>query len=71
MKPLTDKQQAVLDFIKQFIADNGFAPSMQNIGDHFEITRKGAFDHLNAIEKKGYILRHRGISRSIIITEVL
>lgn len=70
MKPLTDKQQAVLDFIKQFIAGNGYAPTVREIGSSFGICVKGAFDHINAIEKKGYISRHRGISRSITITEV-
>lgn len=70
MKPLTDRQQAVLDFINQFIAENKYSPSMQEIGDHFGIKIKGVYDHLILIKKKGYISWKRKIARSITITEV-
>ena len=54
-KTLTDKQQLILNFIKDSINDSGFPPTVREIGDKFGITVKGAYDHIKAIEKKGFI----------------
>ncbi|MCE9499741.1 MAG: transcriptional repressor LexA [Leptospira sp.] len=65
MKELTDKQQAVLKFITHIIRERGFPPTIREIGDEFEITAKGAYDHLKAIEKKGYLKTSKNQSRAI------
>lgn len=65
MKVLTDKQQAVLKYITKVIRDSGFAPTIREIADEFEITAKGAYDHLKAIEKKGYLKTNKNQSRAI------
>ena len=68
MKPLTTKQQSLLDAIKKFIADNGFAPSQP------ELQRICGYKHncsivdkLNAIEAKGFISRLAFMPRSIVV----
>ncbi|AVQ13310.1 LexA repressor [Leptospira santarosai] len=65
MKDLTDKQQAVLTFITTIIKERGFPPTIREIGDEFGITAKGAYDHLKAIEKKGYLKTVKNQSRAI------
>ncbi|AOP34955.1 repressor LexA [Leptospira tipperaryensis] len=65
MKDLTDKQQAVLTFITAIIKERGFPPTIREIGDEFGITAKGAYDHLKAIEKKGYLKTAKNQSRAI------
>ncbi|MGQ2865287.1 SOS-response transcriptional repressor LexA1, partial [Leptospira interrogans] len=65
MKDLTDKQQAVLAFITAIIKERGFPPTIREIGDEFGITAKGAYDHLKAIEKKGYLKTAKNQSRAI------
>lgn len=65
MKDLTEKQQAILEFIEQHIRTQTFPPTIREIGDHFKITPKGAYDHLKAIEKKGYIRSLKNRSRAI------
>ncbi|AVV49837.1 MULTISPECIES: transcriptional repressor LexA [Leptospira] len=65
MKDLTDKQQAVLTFITTIIKERGFPPTIREIGDEFGITAKGAYDHLKAIEKKGYLKTAKNQSRAI------
>lgn len=65
MKVLTEKQQAVLKYITKVIRDSGFAPTIREIADEFEITAKGAYDHLKAIEKKGYLKTNKNQSRAI------
>lgn len=69
MTPLTDRQTEILGFIREFINANKYPPSIKEIADAFGITIKGAWDHCNAIERKGYIRHTPGISRSITITE--
>jgi len=70
MTPLTSRQTEILDTIKSFIAVNQYAPSVRELSDALDITIKGVFDHLEALERKGYITRNRKIARSIRITEV-
>lgn len=65
MKELTEKQLAILGFIEQYINEQGYPPTIREIGDRFEITAKGAYDHLKAIERKGYIKSGKNRSRAI------
>lgn len=67
MKALTDKQLHIFNFIKETIQSSGYPPTVREIGDRFGITVKGAYDHLKAIEKKGYIRCTTNKSRAIEI----
>ncbi len=64
MKGLTARQHEVLEFIKQYIEHNSYAPAVRDIAKHFGITVKAAHDHLKALERKGAIHSSEGISRS-------
>lgn len=66
-KQLTIKQEKILDFIKSSIKDSGFPPTVREIGEKFNITVKGAYDHVKAIEKKGYIKTEQNKSRAIVV----
>ncbi len=58
LPPLTDRQKRIYDFIAGAIRINGYAPSIPEIGKKFKITStRGVFDHLKALENKGYIKR--------------
>ncbi len=64
----TPRQAEVLQYLRSFIAEHGYAPSMTEIGDHFGIRSKNAVnDHLVALEKKGLIEREPFKSRAIRI----
>ncbi len=65
MKDLTGKQQSILEYIESYIAGQGYPPTIREIGEQFSITAKGAYDHLKAIEKKGYIKCEKNRSRAI------
>jgi len=55
---LTTRQRTIYDFLARTIRDNGYAPSIPEIGKKFKITStRGVFDHLKALENKGYIKR--------------
>jgi len=68
-KELTKRQQEVLDYIKNYIKAAGYPPTVREIGGNFEMSEKGAYDHLRAIEKKGYIKRAAKKYRAIEILD--
>lgn len=69
MKGLTKRQQEVIDFIEYYLAENGFAPSVRDIGDHFGFSPKAAFDHLTALRKKGIIKTADNLPRSVVMVK--
>ena len=55
---LTLRQKSIYEFLATTIREKGYAPSIPEIGQRFKITStRGVFDHLQALEKKGYIKR--------------
>ena len=68
-KPLTKKQDRIFEFVRKHVQDAGYPPTVREIGTNFRISEKGAYDHLNAIEKKGYIRRMPKKPRAIEILE--
>ena len=70
MKKLTDKQSAILTYIKDYIVSNGYSPIAKDIQSQFGYaSQNAALEHLNAIEKKGYIKRTPKIARSIVVLQ--
>ena len=64
---LTDRQQSILDFISEYIEENGFPPSVREIGRHFEIYPATVQDHISALERKGYLQKKRFQSRTLSV----
>ncbi len=69
MKKLTERQEEVLAFIKTFIETSKYPPTMREIASNFGITANGAYDHVKALEKKGWIHCDVNRSRAIGIIE--
>lgn len=66
MQGLTQRQQMVLDFIRQSIADRGYPPTLREIGARMGIrSTNGVNDHLRALERKGYLKREDMKSRAL------
>lgn len=66
VKKLTKRQRLVLEFIISHIDDQGYPPTIREIGDHMEIrSTNGVNDHLKALERKGYLTRQDAKSRAI------
>ena len=63
---ITDRQQAIYDFICAAMDKRGLPPTMREIGEEFGIrSTNGVEGHLAALERNGLIARHRGKSRGI------
>jgi repressor LexA len=65
MKELTERQREVLSFISAYTKSHTYPPTIREIADHFSISVKGAYDHLNALKKKGYLRLSDKRSRTI------
>jgi repressor LexA len=68
MKKLTARQNQVFSFIKSYINGHGYPPTIREVGDKFGISVKGSYDHIKALEKKGFIKCNLKRSRAIEIT---
>ena len=69
-EPLTERQEKILSFIKKSIVDQGYPPTIREIGEHFGIrSTNGVNDHLKALERKGYLMRGELKSRALSVIE--
>jgi repressor LexA len=69
-KELSERQKGMLEFIREFIAENRFPPSIRQIGEEVGISSTSVVKYnLDALERKGYIERDREISRAIRLVD--
>ena len=69
MRGLTVRQREVLDFINGYIERHRYAPSIRDLAEHFSISIRGAYDHVKALRKKGYVRSAEGRSRSLEVLD--
>ena len=66
MEELSDKQQKILDYLKNFSDKHGYAPSVRDVAEACDLGASSVAQYyLDVLEKKGHISRMKGISRSI------
>lgn len=54
--PLTPKQKKILEFLESFSAENGYAPSQQEIATHFGFSSLGTVqNYLVRLEQQGFL----------------
>ncbi len=65
---LTERQQEILNFIHEFRDENGYPPTLREIGRRFSISSTfGVKRHLDALVKKGFLNIESNASRGISI----
>ncbi len=66
MRKLSSKQQRIFDFIRRFLLDRGYPPTIRDIQGGCGISSTSVVDYnLKVLEKAGHIRRHREVSRGI------
>ena len=66
MESLTERQNEVLDVIKKYIADNGYPPTVREIGDILGLSSPATIQvHFDNLVKKGYIKKRSNMNRTI------
>ncbi|HVN96457.1 MAG TPA: transcriptional repressor LexA [Syntrophorhabdaceae bacterium] len=68
MPRTTHTRETILDFIKTFRQENGYAPSVREVADHCGIRSPSVVQyHLNHLEQAGLIRKSKDTSRSVDI----
>ena len=66
MKGLSTKQESILRFMRQFIDEHDYPPSIRDIQVGCDISSTSVVDYnLKALERQGHIRRDREVSRAI------
>jgi repressor LexA len=64
--PLTKRQREILDYLTEFIQQHGYAPSLEEIGQKFNLSSLATVHkHLTNLQEKGFIRRAWNRSRSV------
>ena len=67
---LTARQRQTYDFIRSFIGEYGYSPTLQEIAGALGIIGNlGVLRHLEALERQGLLRRTPGNSRAIVLNE--
>jgi repressor LexA len=67
---LTERQREIYEFIRDKIENRGYGPTVREIGNAFHImSPNGVMCHLNALVKKGLILRQGRSARAIQLVD--
>jgi repressor LexA len=68
--PLTRRQLEILNYVREFLDERGYSPTLEEIGLHFRMASLNAvYKHLKALEERGFIRRLPGQARSIQVVE--
>lgn len=70
MKQSDSRRKKILEFIKKFINEKKYPPTIREIGDFMGIKSTSLIDfYLNGLENDGLINRDRNTARGITINE--
>ncbi|MDR2597254.1 MAG: hypothetical protein LBC76_08050 [Treponema sp.] len=67
MTELTDRQAEVLDFIASFTKRHSYPPTIREIGEHFQMSSKAAYDHVTVLKRKGFVVSDSGKARTLVV----
>jgi repressor LexA len=63
---LTKRQRQILDYITDFLSQHGYAPSLREIGEHFNLNSPATVHaHIENLKKKGFLKTSYNEARSI------
>ncbi|MSQ41481.1 MAG: repressor LexA [Dehalococcoidia bacterium] len=67
---VSEKQQQILQFLREFIGEKDYPPSIRDIQEGCRISSTSVVDYnLKRLEEKGFIRRDREVSRAIELLE--
>jgi sulfur relay (sulfurtransferase) DsrC/TusE family protein len=65
--PLTERQAEVLSYVKAYIAEQGFSPTLREIAKHLGCGIAATQAHVARMQRKGYLYRDRGVQRGLVV----
>ena len=71
MEKLTERQQEVLDAVRELTGRHGFPPTVRELAAFLEVGPRAAFEHLAALVRKGYLDKEDGRPRALSVPGML
>lgn len=66
MEQLTSQQEKLLDKIKHYLANHGYAPTVRELCDEMDLSSTATVQvHINNLEKKGYLRKQDNKNRTM------
>lgn len=70
MRQLSERQQSILKYVRDFLDENGYPPSIRDICRGCNISSTSVVDYnLNILEREGHLRRDPDVSRGIDIVD--
>src|SRR5262249_59614030 len=66
---LTPKQLKILQLIRDCRVRRGYSPTMQELADEIGVSKVTVFEHVEALIKKGALIREPNKARSLSIAD--
>src|ERR1700725_20802 len=68
---LTERQREILDYLRKMLRENAYPPTVREIGLAIGLSSSSTVqNHLNTLERKGYIRRDPTKSRTIEVVDI-
>lgn len=68
---LTPKQLRIVQLVRDWRVRLGYSPTMQELADELQVSKVTVFEHIEALIKKGVLVREANKARSLSIAEGL
>lgn len=68
-RPLTARQREVLDAVRGYLRDHGYAPTVRELAERLGVTKTAAFLQLETLRRKGALTHTPGASRTLRVVE--
>lgn len=68
---LTPKQARALEFITQWVQEQGYPPTFQEMAQGLSLTEKNARDYVLVLERKGHLRRQPNVARGLTLLKRL
>ncbi len=68
---LTPKQLRIVQLVRDWRVRHGYSPTMQELADELQVSKVTVFEHIEALIKKGVLVREANKARSLSIAEGL
>jgi repressor LexA len=65
----TKRQLEILDFLRQYIAQFRIAPTLEEMAEHFRVSKITIHDHVKTLEEKGVLRKAKNRARAIELVE--
>ena len=68
-RPLSKRQKSILNYIREFMKENSYPPTVRDIQSGCDISSTSVVDYnLQILQREGHLQRRREVSRGIELT---